>query len=161
MLVEKIEKIIAPKLAILGVEIIRIRLKAGKVLELMIERIDEKNITIDECVNISRHLSQLLDIDDPIKKKYTLEVSSPGIDRPLIREKDFLRFSGFQAKIETLRMYDGRKIFKGVLRGVNNHLISLDDLSGRRWQILFADIKKASLISDQTGKLLKGLALNG
>ena len=60
MLVEKIEKIIAPKLAILGVEIIRIRLKAGKVLELMIERIDEKNITIDECVNISRHLSQLL-----------------------------------------------------------------------------------------------------
>ena len=82
MLVEKIEKIIAPKLAILGVEIIRIRLKAGKVLELMIERIDEKNITIDECVNISRHLSQLLDIDDPIKKKYTLEVSSPGIDRP-------------------------------------------------------------------------------
>ena len=48
----------------------------------MIERIDEKNITIDECVNISRHLSQLLDIEDPIKKKYTLEVSSPGIDRP-------------------------------------------------------------------------------
>ena len=156
MLVEKIEKIIAPKLAILGVEIIRIRLKAGKVLELMIERIDEKNITIDECVNISRHLSQLLDIEDPIKKKYTLEVSSPGIDRPLIREKDFLRFSGFQAKIETLSMYDGRRNFKGVLRGVNNHLIS-----GRRWKILFADIKKASLISDQTGKLLKGLALNG
>ena len=58
-------------------------------------------------------------------------------------------------------MFDGRKNFKGVLRDVNNHLISLDDLSGRRWQILFADIKKARLISDQAGKLLKGLALNG
>jgi len=161
LLVEKIEKIIAPKLAALGFEIIRIRLKAGKVLELMIEHTNGGYITIDECVSISRSLSHLLDIEDLIKKKYILEVSSPGIDRPLTREKDFSRFLGFQVKIETSRMYDGERHFKGVLEGVSNHLIGLVDSFGRRWDILFVDIKKANLVSDQKGKLLKGLVLNG
>ena len=161
MLLEKIEKIITNKLAESGFEIVRVRLKAGKVLELMIERNDQKSITVAECAKVSRQVSYLLDSEDSIMEKYTLEVSSPGIDRPLVREKDFTRFLGFQIKVETSRMYDGRKNFKGVLQNTQNHLVGLVDFFGRKWEISFAVIRKANLISDQKGKLLKGLMKNG
>ncbi len=139
-----------------GYEIVRLRLLGGAArrLQIMAERPDG-HMEIEDCTILSRALSQVLDAADPISGEYTLEVSSPGVDRPLTRLKDFAANEGFEAKIELDRIAEGRKRFKGVLAGVEgeNVLIDLDGESDHTTHIPSAWIVDAKLVL--TDELMK------
>ena len=126
----RIAGLIEPVLADMGFELVRIRLMGGKspTLQIMAQRPDG-TIEVDDCAAISTAVSALLDVEDPIAEAYTLEVSSPGIDRPLTRLADFDRWTGHEARIETEELIDGRRRFKGQLSGIDGEevLIALDD----------------------------------
>lgn len=111
----------------------------------MAERADGAAMTVDDCADISHAVSALLDVEDPIAGPYTLEVSSPGIDRPLTRLKDFERFAGFEAKLESRFAVDGRKRFKGLLRGVEGEEILLDTEQGPA-RVPFDNVLRAKLV---------------
>jgi ribosome maturation factor RimP len=123
----RIAEIITPVIEDLGYEVVRVRLMTGKesTLQIMVQRPDG-TIEVDECAKISTAISAVLDVEDPIVDVYTLEVSSPGIDRPLTRLKDFERWQGFEAKIETEELIDGRRRFKGELVGVDGDDVLID-----------------------------------
>jgi ribosome maturation factor RimP len=110
---------IEPSLAAMGYRLVRVLMAGGSrtTLQVMAERLDELPITHDDCIEISRSISALLDVADPIPGAYTLEISSPGIDRPLVRVEDYDRFSGFEAKIELAMPLNGRRRFRGRLIG--------------------------------------------
>ncbi len=114
----RIAEIITPVVEDMGFEVVRVRLMSGKetILQIMVQRPDGQ-IEVDECGQVSTALSATLDVEDPILDVYNLEVSSPGIDRPLTRMKDFDQWDGFEAKIETDELIDGRRRFKGQLAG--------------------------------------------
>lgn len=114
-----IARIIEPSLAAMGYSLVRVMATGGgrPTLQVMAERRDEAPMTVEDCAEISRSISALLDVADPIAGAYTLEVSSPGIDRPLVRPEDYDRFAGWEAKIELNAPQDGRKRFKGRLLG--------------------------------------------
>ena len=122
--------IIIPVIEDLGFELVRVRLMGGKyhTLQIMVDR-PEGGIEVEDCATVSTAVSATLDVEDPLSEAYTLEVSSPGIDRPLTRLKDFEMFEGYEARIETNDLIDGRKRFKGVLAGVEGSevLINLDE----------------------------------
>ncbi len=120
-------EIISPVIESLGFELVRIRLMSGKTktLQIMAER-PEGGIEVDQCAKISTEVSAVLDVEDPIEDEYTLEVSSPGIDRPLTRMKDFEAFEGYEAKIETSELIDGRRRFKGVLAGIDGEEVLIN-----------------------------------
>ena len=126
----RMAEIITPVIEDMGFELVRVRLMGGKTatLQIMAER-PEGGIEVDECAEISTAVSAVLDVEDPIVDAYTLEVSSPGIDRPLTRLKDFDEFEGYEAKLETAELIDGRKRFKGVLAGTEGDevLINIDE----------------------------------
>jgi len=130
----RLAEILSPVIEGLGFELVRIRLMGGKTktLQIMAEH-PEGGIEVDECARISTAVSAVLDVEDPLEDAYTLEVSSPGIDRPLTRLKDFAVWEGHEAKIETTEMIDGRRRFKGVLAGVENDevLIEIDGPDGQ------------------------------
>jgi ribosome maturation factor RimP len=115
----RVAEIIEPVIVDLGFELVRVRLMAGKTqtLQIMAQRADG-TIEVDDCAQISTAVSAVLDVEDPILDAYTLEVSSPGIDRPLTRLKDFDRWEGYVAKLETDETIDGRRRFKGILAGI-------------------------------------------
>src|SRR5205823_15005961 len=106
-------RIIEPSLAVMGYQAVRLAFVGarGATLQIMAERVDGAAMTVEDCAEISRAVSALLDVADPIASAYTLEVSSPGIDRPLVRPEDYERFTGFEARIELTRPLDGRKRF--------------------------------------------------
>ena len=123
----KIEAMIAPSLDAMGYRVVRVAVTGGRraTLQIMAERHDEQAMTVEDCAEISRTVSALLDVADPIAGAYTLEVSSPGIDRPLVRREDFARFAGFEAKIELNAPQDGRRRFRGTLLGVEGDAVRL------------------------------------
>jgi len=130
----QIERLIEPALKILGFELVRARLTGRNppTLQVMIERvapnggIGDGGITVDDCAEVSRTLSAILDVENPIQGGYQLEVSSPGIDRPLVRLEDYRRFAGHEAKIEMHDMIAGRKRFRGTLAGVDGDRVKID-----------------------------------
>lgn len=126
----RMAEIITPVIEDMGFELVRVRLMSGKstILQIMADK-PEGGIEVDDCAEISQAVSAILDVEDPILDEYTLEVSSPGIDRPLTRLKDFEMFEGYEAKIETGEMIDGRRRFKGELAGVEDDevLINVDE----------------------------------
>lgn len=126
----RLAQIITPVIEDMGYELVRVRLMSGKstILQIMADK-PEGGIEVDDCAKISTALSAVLDVEDPILDEYALEVSSPGIDRPLTRLKDFAMFEGYEAKIETEELIDGRRRFKGALAGVegNEVLINVDE----------------------------------
>lgn len=126
----RLAEIVTPVIEDLGFELVRIRLMGGKTktLQIMAER-PEGGIEVDDCARISTAVSATLDVEDPIEDAYTLEVSSPGIDRPLTRLKDFEVWSGHEARIETTDLIDGRRRFKGVIQGIDGDevLIEIED----------------------------------
>lgn len=126
----RLAEIVTPVIEGLGFELVRLRLQGGKTatLQIMADR-PEGGIVVDDCAAISTAVSAALDVEDPIEDKYTLEVSSPGIDRPLTRLKDFDVWEGYEARIETAEPIDGRKRFKGILRGTEGDeaLIEIED----------------------------------
>ncbi|EKE44627.1 hypothetical protein OCGS_1465 [Oceaniovalibus guishaninsula JLT2003] len=126
----RLAEILTPVIEDLGFELVRVRYMGGKTptVQIMADR-PGGGIEVDECGRISTAASAHLDVEDPIEDAYTLEVSSPGIDRPLTRLKDFDDWQGHVAKIETTEMIDGRRRFKGVLAGVEGDevLIEIDE----------------------------------
>ena len=124
---KRLAGIVQPLIEGMGFELVRIRLMAGKhaILQIMADRPDG-GIEVDDCAKISTAVSAVLDVEDPIEEEYTLEVSSPGIDRPLTRLKDFDMWADYEAKIETSEMIDGRKRFKGQLRGTDGEEVLIE-----------------------------------
>ena len=122
--------IVQPTIEAMGYELVRIRLMGGKTrtLQIMADR-PEGGINVDDCARISTAVSAVLDVEDPIEDNYTLEVSSPGIDRPLTRLKDFDTWNGYEARVETGELIDGRRRFKGILAGTEGDeiLITIEE----------------------------------
>jgi ribosome maturation factor RimP len=127
----RINAVVAPTVEALGFEVVRVRLMSGRktTLQIMTER-PEGGIEVEDCARISRAVSAALDVEDPIAGEYVLEVSSPGIDRPLTRPKDFERYADYEVKIETAELIDGRRRFKGVLRGVEDGEVLIEIAEG-------------------------------
>lgn len=128
---KRLAALLEPMIEGLGFELVRLRLMSGKtaVLQIMAER-PEGGIEVDDCANISNAVSALLDVEDPIEGEYTLEVSSPGIDRPLTRLKDFDAWEDHEAKIETDELIDGRRRFKGQLKGTEGDEVLIEIAEG-------------------------------
>ncbi len=124
---ERIEKLVAPIVAAGGFELVRVKVTGAemKTLQIMAERPDH-TMSAEDCATLSRALSPVLEAADPIPGAYRLEVSSPGIDRPLTRLKDYHDWQGYEARLDLDRMIEGRKKFKGVLAGVDGDNICLD-----------------------------------
>ena len=124
---QRLAEIVRPTVEGMGFELVRLRLMVGKkaTLQIMAERPDG-TMEVDDCADLSRQVSAVLDVEDPIEREYALEVSSPGIDRPLTRLSDFVRWEGYEAKLETADLIDGRKRFKGILAGVEGTEVLLE-----------------------------------
>ena len=124
---KKLLELINPIITDMGFELVRLRLMSSKeiTLQIMVARPDGF-INVDECADLSTAISALLDVEDPIIDAYSLEVSSPGIDRPLTRMKDFEEFEGYDVRLETVELIDGRKRFKGTLAGTNGSEIMIN-----------------------------------
>lgn len=123
----RIAHIVEPVALDLGYRLVRIKLSAmdGMTLQIMAEKSDG-TMSVGDCEILSRDLSPVLDVEDPIDREYNLEVSSPGIDRPLVRRSDFDRWVGHKAKVELVRPIDGRKRFKGTIVGLEADALKLE-----------------------------------
>ncbi len=143
----QIAGIIEPSLDAMGYRLVRVAvLGAGRAtLQIMAERRDDASMTVDDCADISRSVSALLDVADPIASAYTLEVSSPGIDRPLVRPEDYDRFAGFEARIEVSRPISGRKRFRGRLLGRSGDTVRLIAEAGEV-EVPLSAIARAKLV---------------
>ncbi len=146
--------LIEPEARALGFDLVRVRLFGGGddlTLQVMAERPDTRQLTIDDCAALSRRLSERLDDletqgKDPIETAYRLEVSSPGIDRPLTRLRDYADWEGHEAKIELTEAREGRKRFQGVLAGVEGDAITIVDRKNGRFSVAFDNIVDAKLL---------------
>lgn len=145
--VEKITTMIEPSLAAMGYDIVQLKLMDGKrkTLSLMAERKDGVVMSFDDCADISRTVSALMDVEDPISSAYNLEVCSPGLDRPLIKFSDYEQHVNYEIKCETLIPVAGRKRFKGRLLSAKGNEITLKTDDGEV-AIPFGNIKSGKLI---------------
>ena len=146
---EKVESLAGPVALSMGLEVVAVEYAAGqggRVLRVYIDK--PSGVTVDDCSAFSREFSTILDVEDMIPDRYTLEVSSPGLDRILKKEKDFVMFAGKTAKIRTKEPIEGRKNFKGELLGVQGDGVALKDEEGRSWVIPMAVIDKARLVAE-------------
>jgi ribosome maturation factor RimP len=123
----RILDLVEPVAADLDLEIVRVRIMSGKRarLQIMAER-NDGGMDVDDCARLSRGLYEIFETEDPISGEFDLEISSPGIDRPLTALKHFARWDGFEAKIELDRLADGRKRFRGILAGIEEDNVLLD-----------------------------------
>jgi ribosome maturation factor RimP len=149
----QLEPIIAPVVEAAGYRLVRLRLMGGKrkTLQVMAER-EDGSMNVDDCIALSRALSEFLEHEDPIEGDYELEVSSPGIDRPLTRLTDFARWSGHEAKIELVAPQDGRKRLRATLLGLDGNDVVLD-AAGQHLKFPFRAIAEAKLVL--TDKLIQ------
>ncbi len=143
----RVAHVVEPVIEGLGFRLVRVKISAmnGTTVQIMAERPDG-TMTVGDCETLSRDLSPTLDVEDPMDRAYNLEVSSPGIDRPLVRRSDFVRWAGQTAKVELERPLDGRKRFRGKLAGVDGEraALALDD--GTKALLPLADIGEARLV---------------
>ena len=142
-----IERSIEPSLTAMGYRVVRVVVTSGRrpTLQVMAERLDDVAMTVDDCALISQSVSALLDVADPIAGAYTLEISSPGIDRPLVRAEDYDRFSGYEAKIELGQPVAGRRRFRGRLLGTDGDEIRLATEAGET-RLPLAAVARAKLV---------------
>lgn len=162
--------IIEPEARALGFDLVRVKMFGGegdRTLQVMAERPDTRQLNIDDCADLSRRISDRLDEleaagRDPIPEAYRLEVSSPGIDRPLTRLQDFADWTGHEARITLAEKIDGRKQYKGELAGVEGGQVTLTDTQGATHAIAFAAIEDAKLlITDRLIAATKPLSTAG
>jgi ribosome maturation factor RimP len=154
-----IAKEIEPEVKSLGFELVRVAMIGGTAdptLQVMAERPDTRQLDLADCEALSRRLSDWLDREDPIEGSYRLEVSSPGIDRPLTRLKDFSDWAGHDARISLAEARDGRKQFSGTIEGVDGQTVKLTDKGGARHALPFREISSAKLLL--TDKLINATA---
>ena len=153
---QRLVELLDPVAEAAGYEIVRLRLMGGenaRRLQIMAETPDGEMV-VEDCARLSRAISEIMDAADPIAGEYTLEVSSPGVDRPLTRLKDFVTYEGHEARIELDRVAEGRKRFRGVLAGVEGEQVGID-LEGEEETAMvpFAWIVEAKLVL--TDQLMK------
>lgn len=144
-----LEERVAPTLEAMGFEVVRIALTATggrRTLQVMADRKDGSQVSVDDCEQISQTLSAIFDVEDPVPGTYDLEVSSAGIDRPLTRPKDFVAYAGFEAKVETKAPVSGRKRFRGRLKGVDANDAVLMDIDGAAVEVPMDLIGAAKLV---------------
>jgi ribosome maturation factor RimP len=154
-----LERMIEPEVKSLGYDLVRLCMIGGTsdpTLQVMAERPDTRQLDLADCEKISRRLSEVLDLCDPIEGSYRLEVSSPGIDRPLTRLKDYSDWAGHEARISLKQPRDGRKQFSGTLQGVQRDHVHLTDKSGHEHALHMDDIGSAKLLL--TDKLINATA---
>ncbi|MCE2951250.1 MAG: ribosome maturation factor RimP [Alphaproteobacteria bacterium] len=150
-LVQRLEELLAPPLKDLGFGIVRVhyvKIKRGR-LQVMIERLDDAVISMEDCVSASREISVILDVADPIEESYTLEVTSPGLDRPLTRPEHFSRFQGEEVDIHTFAPRQGRRKFQGLLKASDATSCTLSIKEGDAsvdHVFLYTEITKANLV---------------
>jgi len=145
-LLRKIEDIVSPTVVGMGYEVVRVAMsRGGATLQIMIEPADGRPMDVEDCATLSRALSAVLDVEDPIPSAYTLEVSSPGIDRPLTREKDYVRWAGHLVRMETTQPIEGRRRFKGTLLGLENGTVRLKLEDGTEADVPLSQISRAKL----------------
>jgi len=125
---ERIFAIADPIAKDMGLNIVRVRVQSGrrKTVQIMAERISDGLLGITECENLSRELTATLDVEDPIHDPFILEISSPGLERPLTSLEDFKHYAGYEARVDLDRMVEGRKRFRGTLAGVDGTNIDID-----------------------------------
>jgi ribosome maturation factor RimP len=147
MLAERIAELITPAIEAMGFELVRVQVSGSQrpTVQVMAEPASGRAMSVDDCAEISRAISAVLDVEDPITGPYSLEVSSPGIDRPLTRPKDYERFLGHEAKVETSAPIDGRKRFKGPIKSVDANAVELT-VDGADVRIPFGTVHKAKLV---------------
>ncbi|MEE8294324.1 MAG: ribosome maturation factor RimP [Sphingomonadales bacterium] len=143
---DKLARLLEPAIEGLGFELVRISVQGtGKpTIQVMAERPD-RTMVVEDCAKLSREISTVMEVEDPISSEYVLEVSSPGIDRPLTRLKDFEDFKGFDARVTTRDLVDGQRRFKGKLLGVSGEIITLKTQEGEK-ELEFKSIEKAKLV---------------
>ena len=147
---DQVISIIEPSLVDLGYELVRVHFGGGNkpMLQIMFDRVDGQEVAIEDCTLASRTISVLLDVADPITEAYELEVGSPGIDRPLTRTKDFASYVGFEAKVELKQAVDGRRRYRGVLLGLDDGHVRLENPDADDVEITLpvSDVAKAKLV---------------
>ena len=144
-IITAVENFAEPVLEDMGLELVEVQFRresGGWILRLFIDH--EDGVTVDDCASVSRQISAYLEVEDCIDYAYSLEVSSPGLERPLKRKKDFIRFSGRKARIKLKEPVDGQRIFLGMLGAVNGNILLLD-VDGRQMKIAFDAIQRARL----------------
>jgi ribosome maturation factor RimP len=152
----RITAIISPCLEQLGFEIVRVRVIGSdnsKILQVMLDRVDGVTIGVDDCQKASKQMSAILDVEESILEEYALEVSSPGIDRPLTRLKDFEKYKGLEAKVEVAEKVGDKRKLRGRLAGTEGdeilfdlNVVSLENPKAERVKIKFENIKSANLV---------------
>lgn len=148
VLIERLTSLLGPLVAEMGLELVEIQYRregAGWVLRLIIDK--EAGVGIDDCAEVSREAGRLLEVEDLIDHAYNLEVSSPGLDRPLKKENDFIRFKGRRVKIKTREPVDNQKVFVGAIERMHNGLVTLSTEKGLV-SLPFDEIVKARLVID-------------
>ena len=143
----RIADLIRPTVEGMGYSLVRVQVLGQQRvrLQVMAERADGEPMQIDDCADVSRAISAVLDVEDPVSASYTLEVSSPGIDRPLVRLADFERFAGFEARIELRQALAGRRRYQGRLLGVSGDTVRLA-AGGGTVELPFTGIARAKLV---------------
>lgn len=146
---EKLVRLLREEVELLGYEMVAVELigqgKGGMLLRIYIDH--EDGINMDDCVQVSHQVSGVLDVEDPIRENYRLEVSSPGMDRPLVQATHFERFTGHKARIKTRSKMDNRHRFTGTLRGVEGHEVLLED-DEELYRIPLDEIDSARLVPE-------------
>ncbi len=148
----RIAELVEPSLIGLGFDLVRVQFAQGT-LQIMAEKADNSQMTVEDCADISHTVSALLDVSDPIKTQYVLEVSSPGLDRPLTRISDYERFANERARIDMKLPVDGCKRFQGLLKGANGLMVRVQLEGGSVVELPFENIRQARLdISREVAK---------
>lgn len=144
---QELATLFTPILEDMGYDMVRVQISGSHnpTLQIMAERKDGAPMTVDDCADISRALSDLLETEDPFDDSYQLEVSSPGIDRPLVKLADFERFAGFEARIDMREPVEGQRRFKSRVNGVDGNNVIVEQ-NGKAVALPFASIHKAKLI---------------
>jgi ribosome maturation factor RimP len=157
--VHRIEGMITPSIEAMGFRLVSINYTDGKNprLQIMAEHAETGRMNVEDCENVSRTISAVLDVEDPLVGAYALEISSPGIDRPLVSLEDFEKFLGFDAKIEISRAIGGRKRIKGRLQTVKGEIVTIE-AKNKVFNLAYQDIEKAKLLlSDELIAASEGL----
>ena len=154
-----LERMIEPEVRHLGYDLVRVCMIGGAsdpTLQVMAERPDTRQLDLDDCERISRRLSEVLDLCDPMEGSYRLEVSSPGIDRPLTRLKDYADWKGHEARLTLDEPYEGRKRFTGTLQGLEGDQVLILTTNEEAHSLPFSEISSAKLLL--TDKLIQATA---
>jgi len=144
MITQRIEELLKPSINALGYELVALELDA-KVLRIYIDQ--AAGITVDDCARVSRQVSAVLDVEDPVAGAYTLEVSSPGLDRPLVKVDDFKRHVGEKIRVRTHEAVLGRKNFTGELVSAENELIVVE-VDNEQYELAYSNIAKARCVPE-------------